>query len=363
MKLATDQRAGGPSLIILSFICLVAGLVCCALFEGSAWASIAGLVLLVTAVGVSIYTLYKERGPFEISVFGLAILSLGIGSACFLSVGVHDQMVSAINTTLLKDWDWVALIVAAVSLIFAACTWVSQEKTQRNTMRITPDIQFALLRDIFRDTYRMLEVVCALERKMEGRYATHYPAEYHFYKLQYSEDMIYPESFIDEPSNCSLIKNLGVNFRNANIDIHVATKHISSPAMHPEIKKHDFEMLKKRIIYTLERTREVMKTVWHKTDAEIADAVREYVITEAQDRHNEKREKWLKEADEVLKSEKDYYYHATEKNYIGILFPGQINSDEAKEFLRKFNRNIYYMLNSDAICIIPFDSNTPLELV
>lgn len=360
-KLATERRAGRPSLIILSFICLVAGLVCAALFESSLWASIIGLVLLVAAVVVSSYTLYKNRGPFEISIFGLAVVSLGIGATCVFSVGVHDRMESALKTSLVAYWDWVALIVAAVSLIFAACTWVSQEKTQQNTMHITPDIQFELFKDIFRDTYRMLEEVCAIEQKMKERYTTHYPAEYHLLNLQRDEDLIYPDAFIVKPVNYRLLKNLVMSFRKYNNEIKVATKHISSPTMHPGIKQYDFERLKFRIIYTLKCSREVMKAEWHMTNQEIADAVLHHVVEGGQMGYSSERRKLYEEADKAFKSEEDYYYRASDLQYMSFLFPAATDSAEAKDFLRWFNKNVYYMTHSNAICIIPFDCNTSLD--
>lgn len=350
-----------PSLLAISFISMVAALILYFLFSWIPWLTITGICLISVSVALSFYCLCRKRGPFEISMFGLGCISLSIVIACFLSAEVRIRMDNIVTASLLSKWDWIALIVAVISLIFAACTWTSQDKTRKNTMRITPEIQFEIFKDIFRDTYRMLEVVIALEEKMKGRYNTHYPSEYHFLKLQYSENAIYPEAFVNNDSNCSLIKNLEINYRNANIEIRIVTKHICSRDMHPQIKEQDFIRLKKRIDYTLRRTRDVMKEVWGLTDTELADKIRDYVIEKAANRHDEERKQWLLNAELALKSEADYYYSADKENFIGILFPGQTDSDEAKSFLRKFNKNIYYMIHSDAICIIPFDNSLPLD--
>ncbi len=356
-----NRYLNGDSLMIIAVVLIIIGLIIYYLSE-NIWVS--GLFLAASA-GLSVRLVWKRKGPFEFAVCSFSVISLVLFILCCSVESAHFKIEKALEYLFLNDWDWFALLVAVISLIFAACTWISQERTQKNTMRITPEIQLNLLKDIFRHSYRNMMVLYALEARLRERYDTHYPSEEHLQKMKMSDDVLYPESFIERPEMCSLIQNLKLNLRNRDIELDTATEHLKNPSMPPEIKAREMRMLKKGIEYTIKRTTKVMNQLYkggmHHSD--IAEYVHETAATRRYDHeHDPEFAGRMDEAFRLMdRGEFKPYYTDAESEFIKSLYPDK-DADKIAEFLRYLNANIYAMETGDGeIWAIPFNKEgTPI---
>lgn len=140
-------------------------------------------------------------------------------------------------------WDWLAILIAFISLVIAWLMAVWQKRTERNTMKITKEGQIGLLVDYVRHFYTNLVVVASVSEKLDGRYATHYPSQEHFRKLTVDLEVLHPEAFFHSKEKYELVHKLLVLLRNYNIEVDVAEEHICSPELLAEAKERDFNTL------------------------------------------------------------------------------------------------------------------------
>lgn len=332
-------------------------------FDYPGW-RIFGLVLQASALALAVISLCKNiNGPFEIMAAGLSLICVSFSVASCFTASLQQDMSTLVANTILKDWDWLALIVAAASLIFAACTWISQEKTQKNTTRISPQVQREILLDYYRHTYRNIMVVYALERRIRGRYDHYYPAEEHIYKLRSELSAVFPEIFIDDPEKCREMHDFKFNLRNPNIELDVAVSHFLNPNISAKVKERDMARIKQRLERIIESTTHIITNHLGYTRHQLAREALKYVRARAVDKinHEEGKDDYVSRAREIVNREdfEPLYEGGADSSYIKALFP---DGDEAeiREFVTELNVHILtWLLCPDEIVIIPFDKEKP----
>lgn len=267
----------------------------------------------------------------------------------------------------LNTWDWIAFIVGFITLIFAACTWSSQEKTQKNTLQITPKSQYSLLIDSVRDTYRNLSVVYALDYRMKGLYGQYYPSKEIILRMCIDDRFIFPSLFAEEHEKCCRLQRFRINIRNANIEFKIIANRFMNPNTKKELQEDDVRAIKDRIDGNIKRLHNLLKDLWN-YDEKKAEDLRQYITENAANCNDNKSEyiKLFSEAEEKFKSGSlEYFYNGYDSEgkqteFMKLLFPNSNNSEEA-DFLMKLNMNIY----ADAhlfgrIRLIPYDDSKPL---
>lgn len=366
------NSTSNPVRLSFSIVLTVVALLIYAAWSGSLFMEIVSVTLLFCAFAIAIWCYSKNTlGPFEISISGItAILFIIITlSTCSTTVKCHID--AAIENTLLVKWDWIALLIALSSLVFTACTWVSQERTQRNTMRITPEIQLGILWDIFRHSYRNIMVIYALHERIRNRLDSYYPAVEHIDKLRINEEYLYPEAFVGNALDCGTFIQYKFNIRNGNIELGIAAQRLVARDTHHTVKERDLNKIKSRIEYTIMRTAQTIKELYGISNLEIAKQALDYVNKRAIEKIDKGDSKLLGDiADRYDRGLIPQFYTADNSELIKALFPvsddimdnDMANNDTKIDgFIRKLNIHIHLMLQkSGEICIIPFDTSKPI---
>ena len=140
-------------------------------------------------------------------------------------------------------WDWVAILIAFISLVIAWLMAVWQKRTERNTMKITKEGQIGLLVDYVRHFYTNLVVIVSVNEKLGRRFSTHYPSQEHFRKLTVDLEVLHPEAFFHSKEKYELVHKLLVLVRNYNIEVGVAEEHVCSRDVFAEAKERDINTL------------------------------------------------------------------------------------------------------------------------
>lgn len=212
-------------------------------------------------------------------------------------------------------WDWLAFVVAVISFVFAAFTWSSQNKTERNTTQIDDRSQEKILIELTCHLFRNLIVICAVEEKLNGRFGTHYPSEESLLKLKVDMDAM---AFRKQADNFDVIHELQLLLRNFNSEIDVALMHLSSQQVFDYAKKRDFATLKFKMSHLTGTVADCMKKIWHK---DFSDEIAEAIFAAAKKRN--KSETGYEAPDGV------YYNNA--KSFYYSLFKEE---EKRKEFFR-----------------------------
>lgn len=266
----------------------------------------------------------------------------------------------------LDGWDWLALIVAIFSLIIGYITFRSQAKTERNTMKITPESQKQILIDYIRHYYRNLVIICAVETKLNKRFDKYYPSQEHLLKLKVSLDDLHPAAFYNHSEKYHAIHELVTKMRNFNTEIDVATIHLCDKNVSFEAKLRDFATLKFKMGYLAKETLNTIYALWNLDDNKGNAEQREKILSEvkkvlekALESYNEKE---LEEAEEHMSKQEDKYpYFNVSTFYTETVFKSE---EEKKHFLYYINCNIYAEMtakntngfdNSEKIFLIPFN--------
>ncbi len=382
MSSLNEIKISNNSLLAISFVGIVGAAIVLFIWHSCLKASIISLSIQFIVFLITAFCLYRKHwAPFEIIAFGLTLILFLISITIVVSQSAREDVTAFLEKIFLLKWDWMAIMIAGASLVFGACTWLSQENTQkntaltqehtqntqRNTMRITPEIQYEIFMDFFRHTYRNIMVVYALSERMRGKYKEYYPSEEHIAKLRTNEDSIYPEAFVGDKNKCSIVHNLKYNIRNRNIELDIMLSHFKDEKVHYKVKERDMELLKTQIEYSAKRIVAVACKACEKTKTELAEDARQYVEKEAANRNDDDNKELLLEIGDKLDSgELSPLYTSDTSDFIKALFlekDQRTTEDQqaTKKFLRKLNQNIYLMLKRpDMICIIPFDTNKDL---
>lgn len=308
----------------------------------------------------------KENDPIQWSLFlGALILAL-ISFVIVLNTSGNPDISTDTRNILQYCWDkrgadyfshkgdWIALIIAFFSFVFAVFTWKSQSDTQRNTQGITPQVQKGILVDYGRHNYRNLAVMCAIIHRLEQKYkhgdgeeATEavgydlfYPSEDHILKLQTDDRSIYPEAFDHDEYACSELHKFKLNIRNGNIEIKAALTHLTDADLDAKFKRGDMKKLMDRLDYIMKQTRSTISHLYNQTRAYTAFENRARLNEVISNDTHENQEK----IDKALKKEKVkqhiYYSGLTTKpngeirqtDFVRAFFPDEKDlADDAKD--------------------------------
>lgn len=290
-----------------------------------------------------------------------------------------QRLITTVERLGLDTWDWVAIIIASISLIVAAWAAWLQFKTEKNTMKITEEGQFDLLVDYFRHFYANLIVTLAIHAKLNKRYDTHYPSEEHFRKLMVETDVLHPEAFFHSKDKYNSIHNLYLLIRNFNSECAVAEEHVCTKNIIAAAKDRDINTLIFKQDYFIERFSACIKDLCKgKGESPAAEekATKRWqtYLTRAHDDILERafeRNKLFKElnltTEEKAKKIGDikkliadnkipnYWDKATDNNFVKILFP-----EDSELFILLLNYNIWCEITKtntqgyDKIFILPF---------
>ena len=118
---------------------------------------------------------------------------------------------TAHNTTL-GTFDWVSLLIAAVALIISVVSLIyaimtlrvskdalySQERTEKNTRKISYDTQSDLLAALLSPVFTRVATISAAHIFMETHHFTNYPTRKFFNDLKISTTFIHPDSDIKD---------------------------------------------------------------------------------------------------------------------------------------------------------------------
>lgn len=263
-------------------------------------------------------------------------------------------------------WDWVAILIALLSLFVAIIMAYWQYKTERNTTRITKGSQIKLMIGNICHLYNNLVIINAMWEELADRYATHYPSQDHFRKLAIDIQGIHTEGFINDPKKIESINRSRLLIRNYNIEVAVAEQHICSKEFPAKLKSRDFGILiKKQNMFLTKFLSQIENIAGNKYFIYLKD-LRESIIREAINRtmfsadfssvkdsaevERRKIEIIRLEAREIKR-----YYSPASSPFADLIFP-----DDKELFFDLLNHNIHTEINAKnsqnypKIFIIPF---------
>ncbi len=340
------------------------------LLNSLSWAFVLAGIILQTAntLMAILCWIRNKHSPYAIA---LSTVNISLYAVIMLLFICAPQTITIKNffkeIMVLDTWDWVAFVLGSVTLIFAACTWSSQEKTQRNTLQITSDGQYNLLSDSVRDTYRNISLIYAIEFKMKDLFGKYYPSDELLLRMCTDDRAIYPSLFAEDNDKCCRLQRYRVNTRNANTELRIIVERFKDSTIKPELHIDDLRMLKERIEGNIERLHKLLVHLWE-YDKDMANKLCAYIIDNAANCNDDKEQysRLLNEADEKFDSgELEYFYPGVDINgqrteFIKLLFP-EPNYTEEAEFIRKLNKNIYTDAHLHGrIRLIPYDPSLPL---
>lgn len=177
------------------------------------------------------------------------------------------------NNLGLNQWDYIACVIALCSMCMAILTFISQQNTERNTMKITPKGQMGLLMDYVRHFYTNMVITLAIEHKMDGKYKKAYPSQEHLLKLKADLEALHPEAFVQNEEQYKQIHNLLILIRNYNTEVDVAIMHLTDKSIDKDVKKRSFDTLRLKPGLISDRIMECIGNIWgrygHENEASI----------------------------------------------------------------------------------------------
>ena len=158
------------------------------------------------------------------------------------------------NNTFFGTKEWIGWWVAILSLIVAAITFWAQSKTEKHTQNAPISAQIGQFKDLTRHLYRNLVCTSAAIAKYNNKAnklpnrddkdtkKEAYPSESNFNKLKTMPDDVILVIDVNENTYAAL-HELRVLLRNYNIEIDVASNHISKESVWEQALDQDFDNL------------------------------------------------------------------------------------------------------------------------
>lgn len=158
------------------------------------------------------------------------------------------------NNTFFGTKEWIGWWVAILSLIVAAITFWAQSKTEKHTQNAPISAQIGQFKDLTRHLYRNLVCTSAAIAKYNNKAnklpnrddkdtkKEAYPSESNFNKLKTMPDDVILDIDVNENTYAAL-HELRVLLRNYNIEIDVASNHISKESVWEQALDQDFDNL------------------------------------------------------------------------------------------------------------------------
>lgn len=256
---------------------------------------------------------------------------------------IHQINTTTAMNTSPRPWTWISVSIAAIALFIAFMTWMSQKRTEKNTLQINPEGQERILLDIIRHLYANMVATVTLTTLLRDCGFSKYPSEEHLLKLKVDPSYLHPELFSNKSNEYERLHNLIVLFRNYNVEIDTALLHFKDRTLARNVKERDAStlLLKPGLL-----TRRIIGACNVLFDGKTAKKAREKIREEYSRRgHNSSRHPALT------------YYNNLQNGFIEALYSE--NEADAKEFLDMLNGNVAHELarneeNSAKIGLIDF---------
>lgn len=369
-KKSKSHIANSRIMLILSFLLTIASAIIFIIAPQAIPSEIFAILFQTIAFALGTYCWLKDKeGPASITATILSFITLFMTITCVWTGWVNNDICLGIEHVLLNQWDWAALVIACISLIFTASTLYSQRKTEKNTRHITVESQKELLKDYIRHFYCNLIIICAVYERLNKRYNLYYPSEEHLLKLNADLESLHPEAFFNHSSQYDIIHKLKFTIRNFNLELEVITKHLCNRAVCKEAKERDFNTLKFKmgnlILDTVNVIIAISEEDTNNTEnpIRIKKEIREFLAEYATNR-NKANTELMERAKQLFENKEiDFYYPSLTTELEKALFPEK-NCTEINSFLMLLNRNIYTeihgknSMDSDKIFLIPFKKTT-----
>ena len=172
---------------------------------------------------------------------GLAFIAL----ALCLIITSGDRITVLVNKLHLNLWDWVAISLSVISLLFTALNWWAQRKTMQNTSRMDTDSFCDMLKSSYYNIIKNTVNLYSLDFTLQSKFTKEYPSEeylqkmkLYLFEMQYSTIQNIPESYYYR------LQRIGELCRFFNIHIDVTQSHLSSISISEDVKKRDMANLK-----------------------------------------------------------------------------------------------------------------------
>lgn len=307
-----------------------------------------------------------------IVTFILVVVAIIIGKEFYYEPIIDGTNESVtLQTYGLTRWDWLAIGISIISLVYAAMTFWSQRQTQRNTMKITPESQRKLLIEYGRHFYCNLIIICAIEAKLNKRFSLYYPSEEHLVKLKVDLNGLHTAAFFNHIEHFSSLNKLQVKLRNFNSEIDVILGHLTQQEFPVEGKERDFNTLKFKMGYLTDTVFKTLNEIWTDNEKKHSAYMREYINREAESRNMRSNEgkALMEQAKKYFESHPLIFtcdYNNSE--LIASLFYRNKKEEpyssaaktEIDNFIKLLNYNIYTEIhglnsfNSPKIYLVPF---------
>lgn len=244
----------------------------------------------------------------------------------------------------------VSLYVAYFSLCYTKRTFESQQQTEKNTRRLTIDLQKKLLVDMIRHLYRNMVVTYTMKVKLEKCNYNAYPSEEHLIKLKIPMENIHLDIFYYEDKDYMAMYDLYLKFRNYNEEIELACRHLCAPDVRREVKERDMATLLFKPGFLTSKILTTLKTISDKDDSNVNyyDVARKTI--------KETHESNVK--NNLYTAPEGYTRYNTEDDYIKSLY----NEGNTNEFFNMLNNDVIIESgennqNSPKIYMIEFSKN------
>lgn len=160
----------------------------------------------------------------------------------------------------------VALLVSWWSYIYTRRTYVAQVKTEQHTTNAPIEVQLGTLDDMSRHFYRNLVCTCAiiLKHKFGPHKGTVYPSESNLKKLQTLADEVVLPIDVDtdkEDNAYQHMHELKVLLRNYNVEVEVASDHLSRKGIMAEALQQDFRNILYKPLFLTRNTFDFKKSL------------------------------------------------------------------------------------------------------
>ena len=173
-------------------------------------------------------------------------------------------------------------LLAILAFLASIVTFLAQTATEKHTKNAPLSAQRGKLADLPRHFYRNIVCTGAIIYKFrhssngESEKRESYPSESNLLKLQTLPDDVFLPVDVKE-SSYKVIHELKLLFRNYNMEVMVASEHLSRQHITDEALKHDFDNLLFKPFYLTKRAFEYQRKLSPGIDSQNIDAVKSII--------------------------------------------------------------------------------------
>lgn len=191
----------------------------------------------------------KKVADNKYAIFIMLFCLFIIIAISILSTGDKTDPISNIADNLhLNVWDWLALIVAFLSLVVSVMTWHSQNETRKNTAIVSSAELQDKLSGYYHSIIRNVINLYSLNIKMDLCDWESYPSEDYMWKMELNEidensisiRLVYGDRF-------HKLQNLNELIRFFNFSIDATVAHLKQNNLNKDTRKRDICNLKSMI--------------------------------------------------------------------------------------------------------------------